>query len=873
MPSIGDVSDWIPGWILQALNFGQAYPKGKEDALFTMATAMHDLADELRQLEADAKAVTDQVAQYYTSSGSDQVQQELNQLYTGDSSISKTADAFGNFGDYNQNGGMQIEYSKGMEDIFAVMTLQMIWALLPELPWSAPWETIALAFGREAVERVATETAEKLAADAAEAGLKDLLKAYFKKITMAEARKALEKAAEKSLLKKLAYAGVKGGLHGMALDGGLQGYQIVAGHRSGFDWKQSLSTGFEWAAGGAVGVPVGHNVGKLFKRFAPEMAPRLNGILTSAAGGLAGGAGMYGASVGLNVAGQLLGSGHVDWSKVPGFNPQMLIAGMAMGGLHGTRGEGSAGAVADPGAVTTDGTTAHEPSTTPTADTTLEGSGTSGTTHNEISSDTTNSASNQATDRIGGTTGESGDHAVTAGNRPEGSTTNADTKTTSSSPAATDSSTPIPESTTHDSATGGSSTADTSHIDQRPGAGLADDKGASPGTAGSISARTTDSPAPHSDTRPVADTGRVSSTPDTGTTPASPRPGIEPGSKGPEATADTTRPPIGSDSTRPENRSGTAADPAEAAARKGAPTDSPRPENTPRAGADPTRTPGRSEADAKPIRASSRDEPAPSRPTTPHAGDPNTIEPVVVVEPVAVEPVTNHVDSHQENTKPVNDFPAESGAPKRDPEVLRRHLDAQNRAEHEQQQIKKAIADSKNKVAEAKRALDEAEATHGHNHADQRVADARAAYERAQAEHRQTVESAVDTLMDKAKEAGSDTWKAFQDGHIGKDDAFPLVRKERVTAAKAAAEAMLGVLRPRGRLGQVGAPGHAQQRRSGASDAPGFGERIPGGPDRALPPGYRRRDRRSGWQGTAVDAADLGNPPAPRPGRNGHRRG
>ncbi|WP_216903929.1 hypothetical protein, partial [Nocardia alni] len=45
--------------------------------------------------------------------------------------------------------------------------------------------------------------------------------------------------------------------------------------------------------------------------------------------------------------------------------------------------------------------------------------------------------------------------------------------------------------------------------------------------------------------------------------------------------------------------------------------------------------------------------------------------------------------------------------------------------------------------------------------------------------------------MDKAKQAGSATWKAFQDGRIGKDDAFALVRKERVSAAKAAAEALL----------------------------------------------------------------------------------
>ncbi|MGF6887797.1 hypothetical protein ABIA39_006311, partial [Nocardia sp. GAS34] len=134
-----------------------------------------------------------------------------------------------------------------------------------------------------------------------------------------------------------------------------------------------------------------------------------------------------------------------------------------------------------------------------------------------------------------------------------------------------------------------------------------------------------------------------------------------------------------------------------------------------------------------------------------------------------------------------SDTPAEVRAPAHDPEIYQRHLDAQERAEHEQQQTKETIENSRNHVEETKRALDEAEATHD----DKRIAEAQAAHDQATAQHRQTVEESVDRLMDKAKEAGTATWKSFQDGHIGKDEAFDLVRKERVTAARAAADSLL----------------------------------------------------------------------------------
>ncbi|MFC8042848.1 toxin glutamine deamidase domain-containing protein [Nocardia sp. NPDC057353] len=131
--------------------------------------------------------------------------------------------------------------------------------------------------------------------------------------------------------------------------------------------------------------------------------------------------------------------------------------------------------------------------------------------------------------------------------------------------------------------------------------------------------------------------------------------------------------------------------------------------------------------------------------------------------------------------------PADPAPPKRDPGGYQRHVTAQEHAERHQQQVRQTIERSAGSVDRAGQAVEAAEATGD----AVLITEARAVHTQAVADHRETVEAAVDDLMAAAKTAGTDTWQAFQDGQISRDDAFPLVRRERVAAAKAAAEALL----------------------------------------------------------------------------------
>ncbi|MGW0180122.1 hypothetical protein [Nocardia sp. NPDC003345] len=133
------------------------------------------------------------------------------------------------------------------------------------------------------------------------------------------------------------------------------------------------------------------------------------------------------------------------------------------------------------------------------------------------------------------------------------------------------------------------------------------------------------------------------------------------------------------------------------------------------------------------------------------------------------------------------DHSADTATPTRETDTYQRLVTAQERAEQHRQQLKQDIERSGDSLEQARQALETASATRD----DARITEARASYEQAAEDHRRTVESAVDELMDAAKVAGTDTWNAFQDGHIGRDEAFPLVRGERVSAAKAAAEVLL----------------------------------------------------------------------------------
>lgn len=314
MSGLASVFDLVPDWILQALNFGQAYPKGDEDDLFALGDAWKQAAADLRLLEPDLRAVTDATAKFYSGDGAVAVKQEFDKLFSGPHSVDELAKALEELGNYTRNGGTQLEYTKIMEGSFALITAYAIYALIAAWPWGSAGVPLALAAGRSAVGLAANRGLQQLALEAGRVGLRNLLKPY---------------------LKQIAIAGLKAGGMGLGLDGGIQAYQLGMGHRDSFDLGQNLRTGFEWGAGGLLGAPVGMGMHKLLGRT--SLSPAMRGLISGVTGGSAGGLGMYGGGLVWQVGDQLA-HGYFDADKIDTtFDPKLVIVGAALGGAHGVR--------------------------------------------------------------------------------------------------------------------------------------------------------------------------------------------------------------------------------------------------------------------------------------------------------------------------------------------------------------------------------------------------------------------------------------------------------------------------------------------------------------------------------------------------------
>ncbi|WP_227998539.1 ATP-binding protein [Nocardia australiensis] len=351
---ITELWDWIPGWILSALNFGQGYPDGHQGDLFDLGADWHTCADDLMNLKEELKSVTDETYKWYEDGdGAKDIKAQFDGLFDPDSpySVDQLAQGFNDLGDYTSGGGTEIEFTKILDAIFAGITVNAIFSLLGDEPWGPPFIPVVLGIGRAMISAVGKEAIAKLATAAAEASLKNLLENYVKKITIQTSTKLLDK----TLLKQLALATGKAALTGAALDAGIQGYQVLAGHREDFDVKQTVRTGLEWGGGGLLGAPVGMAAGNALAKVAVSdavrnlsarnlfgralLSPNVRGVLSGVAGGAIGGsAGMYGAGIAFQAGDHLLNPNDLDWKGVDWkFHPGLIAAGAGMGALHGPK--------------------------------------------------------------------------------------------------------------------------------------------------------------------------------------------------------------------------------------------------------------------------------------------------------------------------------------------------------------------------------------------------------------------------------------------------------------------------------------------------------------------------------------------------------
>ncbi|WP_433592832.1 toxin glutamine deamidase domain-containing protein [Nocardia sp. CA-145437] len=396
----------FPDWLMQWLNFGAAYPKGDQDALFALGDGLKHAAAELEKLEPSIKSATDRVPQYYEGDGATAALAEFAKLFDANDvhSLPKLIEGLENLGHDARSTATEIEFAKIQAEIFAALTLWTVYSLLASFyGWAAV--TPYLAVARGVLARFSAQIAERIGALMARSGLKELAAPLSREIIM-PAGKAITQVGErlaptveklgtplnkwKALNETIAktpasvrypVAALKGGAMGAGLDAGSQVVQIMEGHRDGgFDLKQTFQTAIQWGAGGAAG-GLGHDLtNKGLSLLGKDVPKTIGGRLTGGiVGGVVGAGGMYAAGLGT----QLYDS-NGNWDKVnKEFSGQLLAGGLFMGaagggahGLHERAAEIQAGVEAGPKQSTVQSAAVDKAVTPQTLNTHQQGGGT-----------------------------------------------------------------------------------------------------------------------------------------------------------------------------------------------------------------------------------------------------------------------------------------------------------------------------------------------------------------------------------------------------------------------------------------------------------------------------------------------------------------
>lgn len=150
---------------------------------------------------------------------------------------------------------------------------------------------------------------------------------------------AVKEIGVKPLLVQAGKSGLKAGALGFSLDAGIQAYQFTQ-HRDEMDWGQALRTAAGWAGGGILAAPVAMALARgLGREFMVQgvrrsiMADFVRPVAVGVGSGTAGAVGMYGGDLAYQYAANGFDASKVDTT----FHPQMLAAGVGLGGMHGAR--------------------------------------------------------------------------------------------------------------------------------------------------------------------------------------------------------------------------------------------------------------------------------------------------------------------------------------------------------------------------------------------------------------------------------------------------------------------------------------------------------------------------------------------------------
>ena len=285
---------------------GTAWPGGDEDKLFALAQDWHTAATDLQNLISAVQAACDTALDNYSGSGREQMASQFEALLSGDQSVDAIAKNLQQLGDSVQDCGTQIEYTKlQVISTLAIMAAEIAWAL-------------ATMWGAFAVPAIEAEGA----------GILQIIGRALTNRLIAHAARV----AEMPLWKLAAIEVVEQAGIGFVQDLAIQEYQKNKGHRSGIDWKQTITTAAVAGISAGVATPVGHYLGAGLGNWVGRDSMtwwKSSGIAVASAVP----AGLAGAGAGIVANGVITG----EWE----FDPAALLGGVGgglVGGVHGVIG-------------------------------------------------------------------------------------------------------------------------------------------------------------------------------------------------------------------------------------------------------------------------------------------------------------------------------------------------------------------------------------------------------------------------------------------------------------------------------------------------------------------------------------------------------
>ncbi|WP_040804471.1 WXG100-like domain-containing protein [Nocardia concava] len=306
--------EWL-GWLV-----GMEWPEGNEDQMWDLARYWKDAAEGLRnQVSGIDAAKSATLAAYIDGDGRENMAKTFDLLagvggkQDGNTSILDLAGFFDQLGDSVHDTGTEIESTKLMfYSSLAILAIEIAIAWI--FPPTAPAEEAAAVAGT----RIAVRLIARRALTAIEEYVGKLIGSTLAKFVVR-------------------HFVLDAGL-GMLQEGGIEAYQVAAGHRKSMDWGRIGVTGVSAGVGGLVGGKAGEMIGGALAKT--EMNHFMSAALTGAGAGLAGAGAGFLAGTGTQFGLDLVNHGWDEAVKNAGnafthFDPRMLTAGVSNGGMSG----------------------------------------------------------------------------------------------------------------------------------------------------------------------------------------------------------------------------------------------------------------------------------------------------------------------------------------------------------------------------------------------------------------------------------------------------------------------------------------------------------------------------------------------------------